>query len=506
MFSATALLPPMSGSGSITLSPSNVSVLSAAAPSGSSQTSFSLSSLSPASGAVSHSAEPTTSNNVQTTLPTLSLTSIPEPYLLLIVVMYLPFTVLVDLAYSVSPHFRAVHPYIRPTPQDVLEQDLERISFLRVCPYQHEGRLKGAQTGHSLLAKKRDALTTRFRAILRRVDEAKRKMGRVMQLASFSLAEVTYATGDISYLVQEQAKSASFKVKARQENVSGVVLPAFEVDRVPGSDFNLTGLGRGGQQVLRAKEVYAKAVETLVDLASLQTAFMILDEVIRATNRRVNAIEHVIIPRLENTIKYIMSELDEMDREEFFRLLGSQVRRRTSGKCRGRKEKRRNRYRRGQQYGAEDEKGARSGRTPSPTAGVAGNGDIAGRYRWWHERVAGVRSCNGGWRSGQVIRRRTVRGPQVLWKKAHIRRPVDRIAVADQSADRTRVHERERACARIASKLEPVSPDVEGSVARDRQGERPTIARETAWTLHCGSCRQHVRSMLQFLASRAFEL
>jgi V-type H+-transporting ATPase subunit D len=167
-------------------------------------------------------------------------------------------------------------------------------------------------------------------------------MGRVMQLASFSLAEVTYATGDIAYLVQEQAKSASFKVRAKQENVSGVVLPAFEVDRVPGTgtsalprpphilfrltdpnavllDFNLTGLGRGGQQVLRSKEVYAKAVETLVELASLQTAFMILDEVIRATNRRVNAIEHVVIPRLDNTIKYIISELDEMDREEFFR-------------------------------------------------------------------------------------------------------------------------------------------------------------------------------------------
>lgn len=159
-----------------------------------------------------------------------------------------------------------------------------------------------------------------------------------MQLASLSMAEVTYATGDISYLVQEQAKSASFKVKSKQENVSGVVLPAFEVDRVSGAgalsqrlhwyltyqfivivDFNLTGLGRGGQQVLRAKEVYAKAIETLVELASLQTAFTILDEVIRATNRRVNAIEHVVIPRLENTIKYIMSELDEMDREEFFR-------------------------------------------------------------------------------------------------------------------------------------------------------------------------------------------
>jgi V-type H+-transporting ATPase subunit D len=60
-------------------------------------------------------------------------------------------------------------------------------------------------------------------------------MGKVMQVASFSLAEVTYATGDIAYLVQEQAKSATFRVKARQDNVSGVILPAFEVDRVQGN-------------------------------------------------------------------------------------------------------------------------------------------------------------------------------------------------------------------------------------------------------------------------------
>lgn len=61
-------------------------------------------------------------------------------------------------------------------------------------------------------------------------------------------------------------------------------------------------------------------MDILVELASLQTAFVILDEVIKITNRRVNAIEHVIIPRYENTISYILSELDELEREEFYRL------------------------------------------------------------------------------------------------------------------------------------------------------------------------------------------
>lgn len=61
-------------------------------------------------------------------------------------------------------------------------------------------------------------------------------------------------------------------------------------------------------------------VEKLVLIKLIQTAFVILDDVIKIVNRRVNAIEHVIIPRTENTIKYINSELDELDREEFYRL------------------------------------------------------------------------------------------------------------------------------------------------------------------------------------------
>lgn len=130
-------------------------------------------------------------------------------------------------------------------------------------------------------------------------------MGRVMQIASLSLAQVTYAVGgNIGYQIQESAKSARFRIRAKQDNVSGVLLPSFEAYTHEGAnDFAMTGLGKGGQEVQKCRETYARAVEALVELASLQTAFVILDEVIKVVNRRVNAIEHVIIPRTDNTIK-----------------------------------------------------------------------------------------------------------------------------------------------------------------------------------------------------------
>jgi V-type H+-transporting ATPase subunit D len=188
-------------------------------------------------------------------------------------------------------------------------------------------KLKGAQTGHSLLKRKSEALTksvyisrsppsfgqsantkciqtiSRYYTyefvpsilqlmftpeILKRIDEAKRKMGRVMQIAAFSLAEVTYATGaDVGFQVQESVKNARFRIRTKQENVSGVFLPQFEsVTKDEYNDFGLTGLGKGGQQVARCRETYSRAVETLVELASLQTAFVILDETIKIVNRR----------------------------------------------------------------------------------------------------------------------------------------------------------------------------------------------------------------------------
>jgi V-type H+-transporting ATPase subunit D len=82
----------------------------------------------------------------------------------------------------------------------------------------------------------------------------------------------------------------------------------------------LTGLARGGQRIKQCKDTYFKSLVGLIKLASLQTSFVTLDHAIRQTNRRVNAIEYVIQPKIRNTISYINDELDERDREEFYRL------------------------------------------------------------------------------------------------------------------------------------------------------------------------------------------
>lgn len=181
-------------------------------------------------------------------------------------------------------------------------------------------RLKGAQKGHSLLKKKADALTLRFRMILRKIIETKTLMGEVMKNAFYSLAEAKFAMGDFSHMVLQNVTKAQIKVKSKKDNVAGVTLPIFENYQDGSDTYELYGLSRGGQQIDKLKKNYAKAVELLVELASLQTSFVTLDEVIKITNRRVNAIEHVIIPQIEKTIAFITTELDEREREEFYRL------------------------------------------------------------------------------------------------------------------------------------------------------------------------------------------
>ena len=71
-------------------------------------------------------------------------------------------------------------------------------NFSKCSIYKDQSNSQGAQKGHSLLKKKSDALTMKFRATLKKIIENKTVMGDVMKAVYFSLAESTYAAGDIS--------------------------------------------------------------------------------------------------------------------------------------------------------------------------------------------------------------------------------------------------------------------------------------------------------------------
>lgn len=168
------------------------------------------------------------------------------------------------------------------------------------------------------MKKKADALIMRFRKILRELKDVKELMLQEMKKASFSLAQAKFVAGDISMSVVESVKNAAVKAKIRHDNVAGVRLPVFRLMEFQTED--MAGIGKGGEQIRSARESFQKVLEMMVKIASLQTSFVTLDTAIKVTNRRVNALEKVVIPKIENTIAYILSELDELEREEFFRL------------------------------------------------------------------------------------------------------------------------------------------------------------------------------------------
>mmetsp|Transcript_5846 Transcript_5846/g.13940 ORF Transcript_5846/g.13940 Transcript_5846/m.13940 type:complete len:258 (+) Transcript_5846:134-907(+) len=194
----------------------------------------------------------------------------------------------------------------------------------RMMFQQFKARHTGAKKGYGLLKKKRDALKTRFQAMLKEIVDTKLTVGQGLKDASFAYAKAEWATSgdDISATVLERAKRPSVTCKLNADNVAGVKLPVFKMIHDPSKDTAVHTLGvtHGGAVIQGCREMHLQALEKLIKLASLQTAFLTLDEEIKMTGRRVNALEYVIIPRIEDIMQYITQEMDEQAREEFFRV------------------------------------------------------------------------------------------------------------------------------------------------------------------------------------------
>jgi len=197
----------------------------------------------------------------------------------------------------------------------------QRPAANRMMLQQVKARYTGAKKGHGLLKKKRDALKARFQQMLKEIVVCKKGVATGIKECSFAMAKTTWASGNIASSVLEKVKKPSAVLKMAADNVAGVFLPKFNLsaDTKDGA-FQNFAIGSGGKVVQAAKEQHTETLDVIIQMASLQTSFVTLDNAIKTTSRRVNALEFVVMPRMEDIIAYIKSEMDEMEREEFFRV------------------------------------------------------------------------------------------------------------------------------------------------------------------------------------------
>lgn len=184
----------------------------------------------------------------------------------------------------------------------------------------YKGKRIAAKKGYDLLKSKADALKVRFRDICKVIYETKTGMSDQSSDAFFSLTQAEYAAGNFRNKVLENNMTASVRVTSRTDNVAGVKLPVFgQYDT--GADINDSlGLVGGGRKIAACRERFGDYLKALIKIASLQTSFIAMDEALKITNRRVNALENVTLPKITGVIDYINRELDELEREDFTRL------------------------------------------------------------------------------------------------------------------------------------------------------------------------------------------
>lgn len=191
---------------------------------------------------------------------------------------------------------------------------------------QQKAKLKSATKGKDLLKKKADALKLQFRAILKELIEKKKNIGDTYNDALIYLARANYSSSiEVSRTIEENVKSRSdIKLSLRTKNHAGVVCPEFDIrnmdDEKLGGDMDILGITGGGHTLNIAKNQFLKYLQLIVAIATLQTSYKSIDDALKITNRRVNALEYIVVPRIRGVMQYIDTELQERAKEDKFRI------------------------------------------------------------------------------------------------------------------------------------------------------------------------------------------
>ncbi|MBE0522683.1 MAG: V-type ATP synthase subunit D, partial [Candidatus Methanoperedenaceae archaeon] len=182
-------------------------------------------------------------------------------------------------------------------------------------------KIKLSQSGHKLLKMKRDGLILELFEILEKAKDIRKEVEEQFALASLKIAIAKSVEGSVV------VKSTAFALKDTPElqlvsrNVMGVVVPKIEASSVHKTlDQHGYGLIGTSSRIDEAVDSFEILVEKIILAAEIETTMKKLLDDIEKTKRRVNALEFKVIPELIEAQNFIILRLEEMERENTFRL------------------------------------------------------------------------------------------------------------------------------------------------------------------------------------------
>ena len=184
-------------------------------------------------------------------------------------------------------------------------------------------KLVTTRRGHKLLKDKRDELMRQFMDLVRENMELRKKVEAGMEAANknFVLAKSTMSEESVNVAFMAPKQEVSLEVG--EKNIMSVEIPVFEAKTrtEDANDIYSYGFAFTSSDLDDAVLSLSELFKDMLKLAEVEKACMLMASEIEKTRRRVNALEHVLIPETEANIKYISSKLDENERSTQIRLM-----------------------------------------------------------------------------------------------------------------------------------------------------------------------------------------
>jgi len=199
------------------------------------------------------------------------------------------------------------------------EEILDGISPTRMDLLDIRKKLILAEKGHKLLEEKRDALVEKFFNIIEKRNQMKKDLYKEFKEAFLSLIEAQMILGEDK--VEEASFMVSYigEISFETDNIMGVKIPKLDTKNIKTNLRPFYGFFDTCSKLDDAQKQFTNLLNKLINLANLEASIKSLAIEIEKTKRRVNVLENNLIPKLDATRKFIELQLEEREREDFFR-------------------------------------------------------------------------------------------------------------------------------------------------------------------------------------------